>query len=96
LTVHPLRTLLAQRVFALALGYEDLNDHDQLRDDPAMGVLLGKLDRNEDEPSPLAGKSALNRLGQAPGAGKRPRCRKISHDGAAIETPFGGWSIFRS
>ena len=87
-TVHPLRALVAQRVFGLALGYEDLNDHDQLRDDPVLGVLLGKLDRNEDEPSALAGKSTLNRLEHAPGAGKRPRYHKISHDGAAIENLF--------
>jgi hypothetical protein len=87
-TLHPLRTLVAQRVFGLALGYEDLNDHDQLRDDPVLGVLLGKLDRNEDEPSALAGKSTLNRLEHAPGAGKQPRYHKISHDGAAIEGLF--------
>ena len=45
MTVHALRALVAQRVFGLALGYEDLNDHDDLRGDPVLGVLLGKLDR---------------------------------------------------
>jgi hypothetical protein len=75
-------------VFGLALGYEDLNDHDDLRRDPVLGVLLGKLERDGDEPSPLAGKSTLNRLEHAPGAGKRPRYHKISHDGAAIERLF--------
>ena len=40
---HTVRTLVGQRVFALALGYEDLNEHDQLRHDPVMGALLGKL-----------------------------------------------------
>ncbi len=84
-TVHPLKALIGQRVFGLALGYEDLNDPDDLRRDPVLGVLLGKLERAGDEPSPLAGKSPLNRLEHAPGAGKRPRYHKISHDEAAIE-----------
>ncbi len=87
-TVHPLKALIAQRVFGLALGYEDLNDHDDLRRDPVLGVLLGKLERDGDEPSALAGKSTLNRLEHAPGAGKTPRYHKISHDGAAIERLF--------
>jgi Transposase DDE domain group 1 len=87
-TVHPLKALIAQRVFGLALGYEDLNDHDELRRDPVLGVLLGKLERDGDEPSPLAGKSTLNRLEHAPGVGKTPRYHKISHDGAAIERLF--------
>jgi hypothetical protein len=86
--VHPLKALIAQRVFGLALGYEDLNDHDDLRRDPVLGVLLGKLERDGDEPSLLAGKSTLNRLEHAPGAGKRPRYHKIVHDGAAIERLF--------
>ena len=86
--VHPLKALIAQRVFGLALGYEDLNDHDDLRRDPVLGVLLGKLERDGDAPSPLAGKSTLNRLEHAPGAGKRPRYHKIVHDGAAIEGRF--------
>jgi hypothetical protein len=46
MTVHALRALVAQRVFGLALGYEDLNDHDDLRSDPVLGVLLGKLERD--------------------------------------------------
>jgi len=87
-TVHPLKALIAQRVFGLALGYEDLNDHDELRRDPVLGVLLGKLDRDGDAPSPLAGKSTLNRLEHAPGAGKTPRYHKINHDAAAIEGLF--------
>ncbi len=87
-TVHPLKALIAQRVFGLALGYEDLNDHDDLRCDPVLGVLLGKLDREGDAPSTLAGKSTLNRLEHAPGSGKAPRYHKISHDGAAVERLF--------
>jgi hypothetical protein len=86
--VHPLKALVAQRVFGLALGYEDLNDHDDLRCDPVLGVLLGKLERGGEAPSPLAGKSTLNRLEHAPGAGKRARYHKIVHDGAAIERLF--------
>ncbi len=50
-TVHALKALIGQRVFGLALGYEDLNDHDDLRRDPVLGVLLGKLERDGDEPS---------------------------------------------
>lgn len=86
--VHEIETLVAQRVFGLALGYEDLLDHDELRRDPVLGVLLGKLDRALDEPAPLAGKSTLNRLEHAPPAGKKLRYRKIGHDGAAIEKLF--------
>jgi hypothetical protein len=44
-TVHALKALIAQRVFGMTLGYEDLNDHDELRGDPVLGILLGKLDR---------------------------------------------------
>src|SRR5881398_751189 len=56
---HELSEMLAQRIYGLALGYEDLNDHEQLRQDPLLRVLAGKADV---EDSPLAGKSTLNRL----------------------------------
>jgi hypothetical protein len=59
---HTVRMLVGQRVFALALGYEDLNDHEQLRHDPVMGALLGKLTARRKQCAPLAGKSTLNRL----------------------------------
>jgi hypothetical protein len=66
---HPLPDLIAQRVFGLALGYEDLNDHDELRRDPMLAVALGKDDvkgeqrrRAQDRGKALAGKSTLNRL----------------------------------
>jgi hypothetical protein len=64
---HRLETLAGQRVFGLALGYEDLNDHDELRKDPALAVLAGKLKpvRREDC-QPLAGKSTLNRIEHRP------------------------------
>jgi hypothetical protein len=60
--------LVSQRVYGLALGYEDLNDHEQLRQDPLMRVLAGKADV---EDSPLAGKSTLNRLELSDGTPNR-------------------------
>jgi hypothetical protein len=59
---HRLETLLGQRIFGLALGYEDLNDHDELRKDPTLAVLAGKLEARRDDCEPLAGKSTLGRL----------------------------------
>ena len=56
---HTVQEMVAQRVYALALGYEDLTDHDQLREDPLLAVLSGKQRVGEE---PLAGKSTLNRL----------------------------------
>src|ERR687885_1209989 len=67
--VHTVATLVGQRVFGIALGYEDLVDHDQLRHDPALAVLTGKLAaRRRSDCAPLAGKSTLNRLEHAPAA----------------------------
>ena len=60
--------LVSQRVYGLALGYEDLNDHEQLRQDPLLRVLAGKADV---EDSPLAGKSTLNRLELSDGTPNR-------------------------
>src|SRR5689334_12984672 len=66
---HEVATLVGQRVFGIALGYEDLVDHDQLRHDPALAVLAGKLTaRRRSDCAPLAGKSTLNRLEHAPAA----------------------------
>ena len=59
---HSLETLIAQRVHGLALGYEDLNDHDELRHDPVLGLLSGKLEARRTGCAVLAGKSTLNRL----------------------------------
>lgn len=81
---HQVRTLVGQRVFGLALGYEDLNDHDHLRHDPLLAVLLGKLEAKRSDCAPIAGKSTLNRLELS-----RPEAtkyHKISHDETAIET----------
>jgi len=83
---HGVATLVGQRVFGIALGYEDLNDHDHLRHDPAMAVLAGKLQARRSDCAPVAGKSTLNRLELS-----RPeptRYHKIGHDGAAIERLF--------
>jgi hypothetical protein len=82
---HTVVELLAQRVYALALGYEDLNDHDALRHDPLMAVLVGKGDplgqdrrRREDRGKSLAGKSTLNRLELTPvGADEKSRYKKV-------------------
>ena len=59
---HSVATLIGQRVFGIALGYEDLNDHDELRHDPLMAVLAGKLEARREDCAPVAGKSTLNRL----------------------------------
>ena len=84
---HSLPILVGQRVFALALGYEDLVDHDHLRHDPALAAVNGKLTACRAGCAPLAGKSTLNRLEHAP-AGSPTRYHKIGHDGAAIERLF--------
>ena len=89
---HKLATLLGQRIFAIALGYEDLNDHDELRHDPVLAVLAGKLTaRRRSDCAALAGKSTLNRLEHAPEEGPAyapSRYHKISHDRGALETLF--------
>src|SRR5437879_5285984 len=80
---HRLEEMLAQRIYGLALGYEDLNDHEQLRQDPLLGVLAGKRDVGE----PLAGKSTLNRLELTPvGSPAAERYNKISYSAEAIDT----------
>jgi hypothetical protein len=80
---HRVATLVGQRVLGIALGYEDLIDHDELRHDP---VLAGKLAAKRADCAPLAGKSTLNRLELS-----RPqpsRYHKISHDAARVEGLF--------
>jgi hypothetical protein len=84
-TEHSLQELLKQRIFGLCLGYEDLNDHDQLRHDPLLAVLVGKKDpegkqraRTRDRGKALAGKSTLNRLELTPvRANANSRYKKI-------------------
>lgn len=62
---HELQDLVAQRLYGLVQGYEDLNDHELLRHDPMFGIAVGKLSREHERCAPLAGKSTLNRLEQA-------------------------------
>jgi hypothetical protein len=83
---HEVRTLVGQRIFGLALGYEDLNDHDELRHDPMMAILAGKLAARRADCAPVAGKSTLNRLELS--CPQLTRYHKISHDPAAIEVGF--------
>lgn len=84
---HTLETLVAQRVHGIALGYEDLNDHDTLRRDPVLGLISGKLEARRSNCAVLAGKSTLNRLEHAPKA-DGDRYRKISVDGEAMKELF--------
>ena len=78
---HSLRTLIAQRIVAIALGYEDVNDHDQLRHDPLMALFSEK---SWGDSAPLAGKSTLNRFELAPSDGP-DRYHKIDHDHEALQ-----------
>src|SRR5271163_3760934 len=80
---HTVATLVGQRVFGIALGYEDLNDHDDLRHDPVMSGLAGKLEAWRPDCAPVAGKSTLNRLELS--RDTPTKYRKIAHDPAAIE-----------
>src|SRR5271157_2181260 len=80
---HEVATLVGQRVFGIALGYEDLNDHDELRHDPIMAVLAGKLEARREECAPVAGKSTLNRLERS--RLEPTRYHKISHNPVAIK-----------
>lgn len=93
---HTVEELIAQRVYALALGYEDLNDHDDLRHDPLLAVLVGKRDplgrrrgRQRDRGKALAGKSTLNRLELTPvRASAQSRYKKIVADRQAVQRLF--------
>ena len=93
---HTVEELIAQRIFALALGYEDLNDHDELRNDPLLAVLVGKKDptgkkriRKRDKGKPLAGKSTLNRLELTPvRANKRSRYKKVTVNKHQVDAFF--------
>ena len=80
LVKHGVEQMLAQRVYGLALGYEDLSDHDQLRQDPLLALLSGKQQIGEE---PLAGKSTLNRLELS--SGKPNRYKKIPCRRAALD-----------
>jgi Transposase DDE domain group 1 len=83
---HRVATLVGQRVFGIALGYEDLIDHDELRHDPVMAILAGKLAARRSDCAPLAGKSTLNRLELS--RREPSRYHKISYDESKIEGLF--------
>lgn len=92
LVEHSLTDLLRQRIYALCLGYEDLNDHDTLRHDPMLATMVGKVDPlgdnrgGRDRGKALAGKSTLNRLELTPvGAGSGDRYKKIAANLHAIQ-----------
>ncbi len=93
---HTAEELLGQRVLGQALGYEDLNDHDMLRDDPLLALAAGKRDltgehraRDRDRGHALAGRATLNRLERTPSdATAASRYHKIVYDGGAIEALF--------
>src|SRR5438046_1393433 len=85
-TEHAVETLVMQRVVGIALGYEDLNDHDQLRHDPVLATLAGKLAASRSDCAPLAGKSTLNRLELS--RDEPTRYARIAADTAAIEALF--------
>jgi len=78
LVKHQLSEMLAQRIYGLALGYEDLNDHEQLRSDPLLALLSGKRELGE----ALAGKSTLNRLELV---GRTGRYHKIAYSAEALD-----------
>ncbi len=90
---HTLESLIKQRVMGLALGYEDLNDHDTLRHDPLLALLSGKRDltgesrkRDQDKGCAIAGKSTLNRLELTPlGANASSRYKKIVANAGAMD-----------
>jgi|SRR5271168_35578 len=79
---HELSAMLAQRIYGLALGYEDLNDHEELRNDALLGMLAGRRDLR----APLAGKSTLNRLELTPGESScASRYHKIRYSAEALD-----------
>src|SRR5215813_14263961 len=90
---HTVASLIRQRVYGIALGYEDLNDHDSLRHDVMMGLLSEKRDpsgkdrvREQDQGKAIAGKSTLNRLELTPeDANEKSRYKKIVADGGKID-----------
>lgn len=96
LVEHTVEELVAQRIHALALGYEDLNDHDDLRRDPLLAAVVGKKDpagkarrRSRDRGKALAGKSTLNRLELTPvAADKKSRYKKIACRARDVERLF--------
>lgn len=98
---HDVRQLVAQRVYGVALGYEDLNDHDVLRADSVLAMLVGKRDvtgsarvRAQDRGNPLASSSTLNRLELSePDSASQSRYKRIAADTEALDRLFVDWFI---
>ncbi|MHC5917848.1 MAG: IS1380 family transposase [Nostoc sp.] len=87
--LHPVNSLIAQRIYGLIMGYEDINDHETLRHDAIFALAVGKAINLEQEPITLAGKSTLNRLEHCPedvSSRADSRYHRIEHDASAIET----------
>ncbi len=95
-TEHSVYEMACQRIYGIALGYEDLNEHETLRNDPLLAILSGKEDptgqtrrRKRDKGKALAGKSTLNRLELTPcDAGKQSRYKKIVYNEKQMEDYF--------
>lgn len=88
---YPVHQLLAQRVYGIILGYEDVNDHDKLRYDPALAIALENLNFIDSASASLAGKSTINRLEYCPETildHATSRYHKIEPLTPAIETAF--------
>jgi hypothetical protein len=83
--VHVLPTLIGQRIIGLALGYEDVADHDDLRFDPVLALFSDRLEPRRPDCASLGGKSTLNRLEHAP-RDSADRYRKIAVDADAVES----------
>ncbi len=87
--LHPVYSLIAQRIYGLIMGYEDINDHETLRHDPIFLLAVGKVINSGQESIALAGKSTLNRLEHCPenvSSRVDSRYHRIEHDSEAIET----------
>ena len=85
--IHALPTLIGQRIVAIALGYEDVNDHDVLRRDPVLALFSDQLEAKHQDCAALAGKSTINRLEHAPREGD-DRYHKIDHHPQALAGVF--------
>lgn len=89
---YTVRQLLAQRVYGIILGYEDVNDHDKIRHDPALAIALEQLNFLDSNEGILAGKSTINRLEYCPETiinQELSRYHKIEHNPQEIERAFG-------
>jgi hypothetical protein len=87
--LHPIYSLIAQRIYGLIMGYEDINDHETLRHDAIFALCVGKVVNSSQESITLAGKSTLNRLEHCPenvSSRADSRYHRIEHDASAIET----------